>query len=345
MSRFPVGPIVPVPDPITGGAGAPVVVSNVINAMWASAQGKSEAALEATDEALDYADQAPFMAPAHVISDYEVPVKPILPDMSGDADKAESIFRSYYGELYDKMVGGFEDYIKKYFPDPDFYREALKWCNKAIVQGGTGIRPSVEAALWERNRARITNEFTSADAQAEREWAARGFPLPPGALAGQKAQIRVAAARELAGSSREIAIEAFKVEVENTRFAVEQLLNWRKAALDAAGKYIAALAGAPETAMKLATGLANIKGDLARALTALYQAEVAALEPRVRMAITDAELQQRASEANMKAQVDMIQAKLQGALGAAQMLATQAAAGLNAINAQASISGSDSSRL
>ena len=97
--------------------------------------------------------------------------------------------------------------------------------------------------------------------------------------------------------------------------------------------------------MKLATGLANIKGDLARALTALYQAEVAALEPRVRMAITDAELQQRASEANMKAQVDMIQAKLQGALGAAQMLATQAAAGLNAINAQASISGADSTRI
>lgn len=341
---FNTGPIVPVPD-AGGGAGAPIVVSNVINAMWQSAQAKADAAMGAADEALFYSDQAPRMQHASVNADYEVPQKPVLPDMTGDADKAEAIFRAYYGELWDNMVDGFATFIRTYFPDPDYYRDALRWCHIAITQGGTGIRASVENQLWERERARVMTEYSSAADQAEDDWAARGFPLPPGALTGQLAKLRAVAMKTLSASSRDIAVKSFETEIENVRFAVSALLDWRKAALDAALKYINALAGAPDIAMKLATGMAQIKSELARALTALYQAEIAALEPEVRMAITNAELKQRASEANLKASVDTLQAKVQTAMSAVQMLATQAAAGINAIGARASISGGDSSSI
>ena len=159
------------------------------------------------------------------------------------------------------------------------------------------------------------------------------------------AKLRAVAMKTLSASSRDIAVKSFETEIENVRFAVSALLDWRKAALDAALKYINALAGAPDIAMKLATGMAQIKSELARALTALYQAEIAALEPEVRMAITNAELKQRASDANLKASVDTLQAKVQTAMSAVQMLATQAAAGINAIGARASISGGDSSSI
>lgn len=341
---FNTGPIVPVPD-ATGGAGAPIVVSNVINAMWQSAQAKADAAMGAADEALSYSDHSPQLQHASVNAEYTPPEKPVLPDMTDDADKAEEIFRAYYGELWEKMVDGFATFIRTYFPDTDYYRDALRWCHTAITQGGTGIRASVENQLWERERARVMADYASAADQSEDDWAARGFPLPPGALTGQLAKLRADAMKALSASSRDIAVKSFEAEIENVRFAVSALLDWRKAALDAALKYINALAGAPDIAMKLATGMAQIKSELARALTALYQAEVAALEPQVRMAITDAELKQRANEANLKASVDTLQAKVQTAMSAVQMLATQAAAGINAIGARASISGGDSSSI
>ena len=341
---FNTGPIVPVPGP-RGGAGAPIIVSNVINAMWQSAQGKADASLAAGNVALAFSDQAPIMLPAKMKGKYPPPTKPKLPDISKDADKAEAMFRKYYGEIYNKLVNGFADFIRAYFPDPDYYKAALEWCNRAITVGGSGIRASVEQQLWERDRARTLSEFASASDQAENEWSARGFPMPPGALAGQKAQLRTNAAKELSGKSRDIAIKSFDTEIENVRFAVSALLDWRKNALDAAGKYIAALASAPDTAMKLSTGLANLKSDLARALTALYQAEVAAMEPTVRLAITDAEFMQRANEANLKAMIDTMQAKVQSAMGIMQALSTQAAAGINGVNAGATSSGSDSSSI
>lgn len=336
------GEIVPVPD-ATGGVGAAVVVSRVFNAMWESAQNKADASLEVVGEALDFADQAPTMSASSVGYDYALPDKPELPDISGDSDKTETMFRTYNKELWDKLVDAFAGYMTKYFPEPAYYKDALAWCGRAITAGGTGIRAPIEQQLWERNRARIMSDYASAVDQAENEWANRRFPLPPGSLVGQLNSLRTNSFKELAASSRDIAVKSFEQEIENVRFAVDQLLNFRIAALDAANKYIGALTGATDTAVKLATGLASLKGEMARALTAMYQAEISALEPKVRMAITDAELAQKASEKNIDASLATLDAKVKSAMAAAQMLATQAAAGLNAIGARAGISGQDSS--
>lgn len=75
---------------------------------------------------------------------------------------------------------------------------------------------------------------------------------------------------------------------------------------------------------------------------ALYSAETAALEPRVRLAITDAQLRLEGEKANLNSRINSIDKKVKAMLAGAQMVAQQAAASLNALHAQATISGIDS---
>lgn len=126
---------------------------------------------------------------------------------------------------------------------------------------------------------------------------------------------------------------------------MQQVLELRLRAISAAGDYIRTMILGPQTAMQLATGLVGLKTDLARSLTALYQAQVAALEPKVRLAITDAQLKLDASRANLDSELKTLTERVNAALAHAKMVADAAAASLNGIGAGASISGSDSSSL
>ncbi|MNX95673.1 hypothetical protein D3C86_1279560 [compost metagenome] len=173
-------------------------------------------------------------------------------------------------------------------------------------------------------------------------WAARGYPLPPGALVHGLQRIQLDRSRKLAEISRDIAIKSFDTEIENVRLAVTQTLDLRSKAMSAMADYIRTLMMGPQTAMQLATGLAGLELDVNRSMVALYSAEVQALQPRVQLAIEDARLQAGTNEANQRSIVATAQSKADLAKAAATMLASQASAGINAINASSSISGSDS---
>ncbi|MCY1240478.1 hypothetical protein D9M72_533300 [compost metagenome] len=94
--------------------------------------------------------------------------------------------------------------------------------------------------------------------------------------------------------------------------------------------------------MQLALGQVGLRTDYARTLTALYQAENTALEPRVRLAITDAQIKLEGERANLSARTQTMSDRVQAALGNAKMTADAAAASWNGIGAGASISGQDS---
>lgn len=333
------GDIVTVPDPITGGAGAAVTTTETINAMWRNAQAKSNAGDARVGQAIALADPAPQLTPVTLDTSYFPPLPPTLPN--DDPNNGEAIFNTWYNQMLAMITDQFRAFIDEFFPNPEFYEDAMAWCDRAIVDGGTGINSDVEQALWQRGRARILADSARAEAEAEQLWANRRFPVPPGALVNQINDIRLDAGRKLAEVSRDISIKSFDTEIENVRFAVKTVIDQRKVALDAAGDYIKTLMLAPDTAMKLATGLQNLRSELARNLVQLYAAEVNALEPRVRLQIADADIQMRGKEANLRAMEQSQDAKVRAALAGAQMVASMASAGINAINAQTSISGVD----
>ena len=289
------------------------------------------------------AGPAPTINAVPIISPYAIPAAPNLP--SDSLADLEALYDGERDQMEGMLLTNFASFMATYFPNTSFFTDALSWCDNAVVNGGTGINPAVEQALWERDRARIMADSSRLEDDAMNTWANRRFPLPPGALTGQVNDIRLDASRKLAESSRSVAIKSFEQEIANVQFAVKSLLDQQIRAFEAAGDYIKTLMLGPQVAMQLATGLMGLRTELARSLTALYSAEVAALDPAIRVAIANSELQMRGAEANQKAALATIDEKVKAALEGAQMLATMSAAGLNTIHAQAAISGSDSSSL
>jgi hypothetical protein len=90
------------------------------------------------------------------------------------------------------------------------------------LQGGTGIAPAVEQAIWDRGRAREALAAESNIAEVMRTSEARGFTFPDGALhAAMREAGRVSLAKS-AELSREISIKQAELEQANARHAIEQ---------------------------------------------------------------------------------------------------------------------------
>lgn len=336
------GGFVPVPDG-TGGVGAPVIVSDVINTNWSNGFKLLNAAFAMGDDVSNLAAYPPIIAGAVLDKSYLPPLPPNLPAI--DPNDAMTMYQNSLAQINTLIQSGYGDFLTQHFQDGPVYQAAVDWLQDAIANGGSGIRPAVEQALFERDRARIMAESARLENEASSTWSSRGFPLPPGALAGQVADIQLDASRQLAAQSRDIMVKSWEAELTNVRFAVEHALDLRMKALQAAADYIKTLILGPETAVRLATGLSGLKTEVLRAMTALYAAEVGALDPLVRLNITDAQLKQAAQEANQKAELSAIQIRAQAATDAARMVGTAAAAALNGVNVSAHISGSDSSSL
>lgn len=340
-SPIPPGGIVSVPDPSTGGAGAPVIVSQIVNANWANAILLLNRAAALMDDAIDIAEPAPQMAIPTLDTTYVPPLKPTL--VWDNPNDGKAIYDDARADIDALLTDGFTSFLSTYFPDGGYYTAALEWLEKAIVDGGTGINADVERQLWERGRSRISDEAIRAEQDAMQAFANRGFPLPSGPLVHQVGLIHQNKRNLLAEQSRDISIKSFDTEIENVRFAVKTAVDLRLSALAAAGDYIKTLILGPQTAADLARTLTGLRTEFSRSLVALYQAETAALEPRVRLAIADADLKSRGAEANLRAKSAAIEDRARAALAYAQSVASAAAASLNGINAGASISGGDSS--
>lgn len=322
--------IVTIPDGVTGPA---LQTTQIINAKWDNAIGWFHDAINLSTASLAAVGTAPVIADPRVdrsgIKLAEAPSNLSF----DDPNAVMAYFNSTNADLAAKIDKAFHEILGIAFPDMAVFGHALSWCDKAITQGGTGINTNVEAALWERARARISLQAERDVASTTEQYARAGWPLPPGALLHATGLIRQDGRDKLAEQSRDIAIKSFETEVENVRFAVKTVGDLFAQALQAVGDYVKTVMLGPQTAMQLATSMAGLKNEAARTLIALYQAQNTALEPLIRLNITDAELKERAAEANARARTDTAQLRVQTVLANVKMVGDAAAASLNGIGA------------
>lgn len=100
--------------------------------------------------------------------------------------------------------------------------ENLKAVIAARIQGGTGLSPAVEQAIWDRSRDRETQIALAREQEVMRSAEALGFTLPSGVLAGQLADARREFHEKLSGLSRDIAIKQAELEQANVKDAIAQ---------------------------------------------------------------------------------------------------------------------------
>jgi hypothetical protein len=245
-----------------------------------------------------------------------------------------TVFDSMYAQIVEDLAGRFRDFLDDFFPDDQHLMPAVEtWLKNAIENGGTGINANVERQIWQRDRDRISNESFSASDQAINQWAARGYPMPPGAAAATITAIARQRTEQVAAVSRDAAIKAFETEIENIRFAIAQAIDYRTKAIAAAADYIRALAVAPDIASKMSTQSADAQARLISAAASFYNARIGASELVAKVDMYNADNAMKAALANQSTDAEYTKLRVDAAVAAANSVGQQAAAALNGLNA------------
>jgi hypothetical protein len=101
-----------------------------------------------------------------------------------------------------------------------------------IQNGGTGLNPIVEQAIWDRERNREDQAALKAKAEVREEWAKRGYSLPPGAEFAALKEVAIATQDKIVSLGRDIAIKQAELEQENLRHAISETVRLEGVLLD-----------------------------------------------------------------------------------------------------------------
>lgn len=297
---------------------------------------KSTAAEELLDQAVTASLGYSFVtAPTLDATPAVVEPNVFIPTTASGVD--QGLFNTTYQTIIDDLSTMYADFLTAYFPVGAGLMNAVEaWLQQAVA-GGTGVNPAVEQQMWQRERDRLTAAKNEAQAGVLASWAAKGFPLPPGAAAGAINALEVRHLQAVGDQARAVAIKAFETEIENVRFAIKQAVDYRSQAVQAAGDYIRALALGPQLATQIATASADAQSRLISSASSYYNARINVAQLAQQRNITQAELGMRAAlDATDKAQARN-ELGVNAAVAAAQSLGQQAAAALNAVNATAQL--------
>ena len=324
----------------TGPGYYPKMVADVLNAAWdrgLANQTELETKIaNATAGFLDVTDP-PTMTAAQVASAPTVEEPAVaIPSTASTAD-VMSVFDSKYLELVALLSDKFVSFRSTYFPDEqNAYGAAEDWLQAAVNNPEVGLPATVASQIWGDDQARILQDTVRAADAVVQSFAARRFPLPPGAAASAVMQIQQKAQDELAESSRKVAM----MSVEQMRFVVTNLLALRQQAMGAAIDYIKALASGPEMASRLIGIGYDAQSKLISAASQFYNARTSAAELKLKANMHNADLSQEASKANLQSELTLIEDKLKALLAEAQMLAQTATSLFNNLHASTSVSAS-----
>ena len=261
---------------------------------------------------------------AQLISAYNNASPQFVSALNGQMDA----WLSTYNPRYHQQLAAIEDKLASY------------------LDGGTGLNPVIEEAIYERSRSRQRAEARRAADAAWEETAGRGFTNPGGAVLAGIRRSRQAAADNNATAAREIVVMQAEMEQKNLQFAVTTSAGLRQAMLGAAlsyhGNLVQINGQAIDYARSVVANIVEVYNLNVRAFEArlsAYRSEAAVYDTRLKAAMSYVEL--------YRAEIDAVQALVQvdqgkvalyrGRIDALQSLATVYKARVDAIVEQASL--------
>ena len=201
----------------------------------------------------------------------------------------------------------------------------LKAQLNARIQGGTGLAPAVEQAIWGRALDRETVVALAREQEVMRGAEALGFPLPSGVLAGQLQDARREYHDKLSGLSRDIAIKQAELEQANLQQATQLALQLESTLLEDAYKLEVLAIDAAKAAADNAIAAHNAAIEHFKALLAGYQAYASAYETVIRAELNKVEVfkallsaEQTKADIN-KSLVERYKAEIDGSMAAVQI--------------------------
>lgn len=331
-----------VPSPPGGTAYVYTALANLINAAWQNASDmQSTYSTKITYASGDWLD--PSWNPQHIDVTTVIPATVVEPEATASVTDALSLYDTQSAALVSLLEGKFASFQSTWFPtDATVYAAAESWLQDAI-NNPTQVLPSALAdIIWEEDRSRILADSLRAADAAVATWAAKRYPLPPGAAASAVVQIQQTNQDKLAESSRKVAIRTFELAYDKVKFAIEKAVASRQVAMQAALDYIRSMATAPSMSGQIVGMGYQAESTLRSASAQYFGARSEAAKLAYAGAEYNARATQGAAEKNQMADLTMIEDRLKALLAEAAGIAQLATAWANNLHAQASAQGSDS---
>jgi len=311
----------------------------VINAAWEQGNSKSAdftAKIDAiTDQATGWlsTQAAPHVTGGSVTAPNVVEPNVTIPT-SQSASDVMTLFDAKYADMVTMLSDKFTTFRTAYFPnESSAYTAAESWLQSALTNPTAGLPVAVQDQLLTEDKDRITADATRASDAVIQSFAARRFPLLPGAAASAVLQIQQKAQDEIAGSSRKLTI----LSVDMMKFAIEKTLGLRQMAMGAAVEYIKAIASPDSTSQLVGIGY-DAQSKLISAASQFYNSRTAVAELIAKVSEFNVSTTLDVAVKNQAADLTLIEDRLKALLTECQAFAQMATSLFNNVHASAGTS-------
>ena len=245
------------------------------------------------------------------------------------------LFDTKYAELVTMLSDKFVSFRNTYFPnDAADYAAVEAWIQGAVANPNSGLPVAVQQQITADDQARILSDTTRASDAVLQTFAARRFPLPPGAAASAVLQIQQKSQDAMAESSRKITMAS----VDMMKFAVEKSVGLRQLAMNEAIEYVKAIASAPEMASRLVGIGYDAQSKLISAASQFYSARTDVQKLISSVGEFNVTTALEAATKNQASDLTLIEDRLKALLTECQALAQLATSLFNNLHASAGTS-------
>lgn len=215
-----------------------------------------------------------------------------------------------------------------------------------VLGADTGLPAAVEAALWDRARAREIVTANKKAQEALRQFASRGFSKPPGALAIQLLDVAQEAQNNDSSFSRDVAIKQADLQQTNRRFAFETAEKLQTSLMqifrDKMQRALEVAKTLGQLAVEVDAHMAQAYGARAGFAGGLVGAQGQISRAGVDLEIAKGNLRLEASRANLQALIQKATLIVESIRASAQIQGQLAASALSAVNLSGGIHDSTS---
>lgn len=178
-----------------------------------------------------------------------------------------------------------------------------------LSNGGYGIEPADEQALWERARERELRGADVAIQELARSFASRGLSMPSGAMAAAMQRTQQALMEKNSSLSREITLKRADMYVENRKFTIQQAKDVEQMLIQYTGLLAERALNAAKAMVELGIAVFNAKVAKYNVKLEAYKAAAQVYESLIRGAMLQLESYKTKVEgARLSAEVQRIHA-------------------------------------
>lgn len=187
-----------------------------------------------------------------------------------------------------------------------------------VVNGGYGIEPADEAALWNRARERELTGADLATEEATRVFSLSGFPMPTGAMLKAVQRAQAAAMEKISSVNRDIAIKRSDLYLEGKKLAFASALQLENMLVTLHNATMERALNAAKAQIQVSIDIFNAEVAKFNADLEKYKVQATVYEARVRGEIAKVENYRaqvegaRAAVDVQRARVDIYNAQVQG---------------------------------